>query len=92
MRTYTINFFSSLCQVRVFASTYTAYVQFDCLHIKSFCNKTVILLYNMTIICVVDTYTWKQGSAAFVYGWVMFTDRFSNGALNEVIQQLSPPE
>ena len=36
--------------------------------------------------------TIHQGSAAFVYGWVMFADRFSNGAINEIIQQFAPAD
>ena len=31
-----------------------------------------------------------QGSSAFVYGWVMFSDRLSNGVVVKIIQQATP--
>ena len=31
-----------------------------------------------------------QGSSAFVYGWVAFGDRLSNGVVVKIIQQLQP--
>jgi alanine-alpha-ketoisovalerate/valine-pyruvate aminotransferase len=47
---------------------------------------------RVNFIISIHDHTIIQGSAAFVYGWMVFADRFSNGALNEIIQQLSPPE
>ena len=31
-----------------------------------------------------------QGSSSFVYGWVVFADRLTNGIVVKVIQQFQP--
>ncbi len=31
-----------------------------------------------------------QGSSAFVYGWMYFADRLSNGVIVKIIQQFTP--
>ena len=58
---------------------FTIYIYIYIIYYSWFCD----------ILSFVACYSFK-GSSAFVYGWVAFADRLSNGVIVKIIQQATP--
>ena len=65
----------------------------ECIHK---CTRTcwdrpqLILVYFVKLHCITRNAFSLQGSSAFVYGWVAFADRLSNGIAVKIVQQFLP--
>lgn len=48
------------------------------------------VIHACTDVRIIHGSLYMQGSSAFVFGWILFGDRLSNGVAVKIIQQVSP--